>query len=406
MLNEIINRLRGQVRIRVETAFPERVLNLCGARELAFWDLAWESPTAFTCRLNRRDWGRLRRAAKNLDCELTVVGREGAPYFLGRFRHRQALVTGLVACGLGLFLGSFFVWDFQVEGNETVPSEKILRALQDQGVTIGSFGLSLDGEDIRNHVLLEVPELCWLTVNVSGCRATVQVRERIPAPELVDKRRPANLVARRAGLVLEVKAVDGVTCALPGTPVAEGQILLSGVEDTDTFGARVLGGTGSVTARTWYTLTADMPLTVPEKRYTGKEKILVSLVWGTHRVKFFSNSSIEGANYDKITKRHHGSVFGLPLPVTLVTETCRFYETEPARRAPEAVKAAAEAALTEYLHSIVDPYGTVTSALCDAREKGDTLRLTLRAECREEIGRMVPIYTTKEPGRTAPEIQE
>ena len=54
MLNGIINRLRGQVRIRAESAFPERILNLCGARELAFWDVVWESPTAFTCRLSRR----------------------------------------------------------------------------------------------------------------------------------------------------------------------------------------------------------------------------------------------------------------------------------------------------------------------------------------------------------------
>ena len=40
MLNQIVNRLQGQVRIRVETPFPERVLNLCGARNLAFWDMA------------------------------------------------------------------------------------------------------------------------------------------------------------------------------------------------------------------------------------------------------------------------------------------------------------------------------------------------------------------------------
>ena len=39
MLNQIVNRLQGQVRIRVETAFPERVLNLCGTRNLAFWNM-------------------------------------------------------------------------------------------------------------------------------------------------------------------------------------------------------------------------------------------------------------------------------------------------------------------------------------------------------------------------------
>ena len=35
--------LRGTLRVRVESAFPERVLNLCGAHGIAFSDLRWPS---------------------------------------------------------------------------------------------------------------------------------------------------------------------------------------------------------------------------------------------------------------------------------------------------------------------------------------------------------------------------
>lgn len=398
MLNEIVNRLQGQIRIRAESAFPERILNLCGARDLSFWDLEWESSTAFTCRLTRRDWHTLRRAAKNLDCTLTVVRREGAPYFLFRFRHRAALVTGLVACAMGLFLGSFFIWDFNVEGNESVPTEQILRALEKNGVKLGTFGLALNGEDIRNHVLLDIPELSWIAVNVSGCRANVQVRERIPVPELLNQQEPANMVARRAGLVLKVRALDGVACVLPGASVTEGQLLISGVEDTATVGARVMTGMGTVTARTWYSLTTTMPLTAAEKQYTGEKKTTVSLVFGTHRVKFFTNSSIEGAEYDKITNRYPWSLLGVPLPVTLVTEEYCFYETVPAEQDPMQAEKAAEAILTEHLHHLVDSYGTVRSTLCSARQKGNVLLVTLKAECEEQIAESVPIYTQASDG--------
>ena len=393
MLTGLVNRLRGQVLIRAECAFPERVLNLCGAQDLAFWDLKWESPTAFTCRLSRGDWKRLRAAGKNLDCTFDLVGREGAPYFLLRFRHRQALLIGLMACALGLFLGSFFIWDFQVEGNETVPTERILRALEKNGVGLGTFGLGLDGEDIRNHVLLDVPELCWIAVNVSGCRASVQVRERTPPPVMIDRRQPCNLVARRAGLVKRVQTIGGVACVVPGVAVTEGQILISGVEDTDTVGARVLAGLGKVEARTWYSLTASMPLSVPEKRYTGKEKTGVSLILGTRRIKFFSNSSIEGAEYDKITRRFPVTLLGVPLPVTVVTETWRFYEAVPVPRAASEAERAAGAILAAQLHEMVEPYGEVKSTLCSSRQKGDALLVTLSAECLEEIGETAPIYT-------------
>ncbi|MEY8385858.1 sporulation protein YqfD [Oscillospiraceae bacterium 38-13] len=408
MLNGLVNRLRGQVSIRVECAFPERVLNLCGAQELSFWDLTWESPTAFTCRLSRRDWKILRQAGRNLDCAFSVVGLEGAPYFLLRFRRRQALVIGLMGCALALFLGSFFVWEFQVEGNETVPTERILRALEKNGVRRGSFGLSLNGEDIRNHVLLDVPELVWISVNVSGCRATVQVRERTPPPERIDRREPANLVARRAGLVLKVRTIGGVACVVPGSAVTQGQILISGVEDTDTVGARVLAGLGTVSARTWYDLTVSMPLTVAEKRYTGREKTGVSLIFGTRRIKFFSNSSIEGAEYDKITSRRPWSLFGIPIPITLETETWRFYEPVSAARTAAGAEQAAEAILTAQLHQMVDPHGEVVSTLCSARQRGEELLVTLSAECREEIGRAAPIYTeiTEEPGGQRPAARE
>jgi similar to stage IV sporulation protein len=381
------------VRIRVESAFPERVLNLCGARGLAFWDLEWESPAAFTCRLSRQDFAALKKAAERLDCTLTVVEREGAPFFLRRFRHRQTLVVGLVGCGLALFLGSFFIWEFEVEGCETVPEEQVLRALEKNGLTIGSFGLTIDGEDLRNHVLLDIPELSWLAVNVSGCKATVQVRERVMPPELLDETAPANITARRAGLVLEVRDWNGTAAVLPGSAVTEGQLLISGVEDTDTVGTRILAGIGSVQARTWYSLTTKIPLAAAEKQYTGKEKTLVSLVFGKHRVKFFSNSSIQGANYDKITTRHPWSFLGVPLPVTLVTETCRFYETADAALDQSQAEKLGEEILTQQLRSMVEPYGSVSSTLCTSRQRGDIWEVTLAAECVEEIGVRVPIIT-------------
>ena len=389
-MSRAVNYLRGQVLVRVESAFPERVLNLCAARDLGFWDLQWESETAFTCRLSRADFRELRRAAGKLECSVTPLCRSGAPYTLHRLLSRPALAAGAVAVGLWLVLGSFFIWEFTIEGNETLPDEVILRALEEQGVGIGSFGLSLDGEDLRNRILLELPELVWLTVNVSGCRASVQVRERVPVPETVDRKALSNLVARRAGLVLEIHAFSGVKCVVEGMSVEEGQILISGVEDTENFGARTTAGLGEVKGRTWHTLTAKLPLTVQKKVYAG-EKTGYSLIFGKKRVKFFGNSSIEGRNYDKITKRMKLSFLGVPLPVTVEQEKWQFFETQPAAADPAALEELGRAVLEDRLHREVEPYGTVSSSLCTAKARSGTLEVTLRAECEESIGELAPI---------------
>jgi len=391
LLTKITNRLRGEVRLRVVSAFPERVLNLCASRRLALWDVCWVTPTEFACTLSWQDCRELRRAAEKLDCSLTVEQRRGMPFFLRWLKGRRALAVGIAASALGLLLGSFFIWDFEIEGNVTVSDREILRALEKNGVRMGSFGLSVDGDDLRNHVLLDLPQLSWIAVNVTGCRAHVQVRERVEAPGIVDRREPSNLVARRAGLVLEIRTLAGERMVLPGTTVEEGQLLISGIEDTDTFGARMLAGLGSVTARTWYTLTTEVPLTGRRKAY-GEETVRWALVFGTHRVNFYGNSSIADGKYDKIQKRTQLRFLGISLPVSTVREVWRPYTEEAVTLTAAEARQKGEAILTEYLHTLVDDYGTVQSSLCTAREADDVLRVTLTAECREEIGRQVPIY--------------
>ena len=401
MLKGLINRTRGQVRLRVTCPYPERVLNLCSARNLAFWDLEWEGENQFTCRVSRQDFRVLRQNGEKLDCEFHVLGREGAPYALGRLRRRQALAAGLLLWGVWLVLSSVLIWDIRITGNEKVPKEEILRSLEKNGVRRGTWGLSVNGEDIRNHMLLDIPELSWAAVNVSGCRADVQVRERRPAPALLDRKAPCNIVARRSGLVLDMQAWGGVPQVLEGMSVAEGQLLISGVEDTGTFGTRFTAGLGRVEGRTWYTLTANVSLTGQGKRYTGAEKRLHSLIFGSRRIKFFANSSIDGAQCDKITTRTPVSMLGAALPITWETETVRFYETEPAALSQQERQAAVGAALEAYLRSIVAPYGEVTASQVTSRLRGDVLTVTLTAECREAIGETVPVYTANEPDGTS-----
>lgn len=399
LLEKITNRLQGEVRLRAVSAFPERILNLCGAQKLEFWNVCWMSQTEFTCSMSRGDYLKLRRAAKNLDCTLTVERRAGVPFLLGRLRRRHVLMAGVAICAALLFFGSFFIWDFKIEGNTTVSDEEILRALQKNGIHLGTFGFSIDGEDLRNHVLLDIPELSWIAVNVSGCQAQVQVRERTPAPELADKRKPTNVVAKCDGLILKVNALDGDQLVLPGTTVEKGQILIAGIQDTDTFGARILAGMGTVTARTWYTLTTKMPLTVLQKSNTGEDRTHLSLVFGTHRIKLYGKSSYSVGNYDKMLTRTQLSLFGIPLPVTVEEETNCFYDTKKTEESAADAQAEAEKFLTAYLHTLLSDGGAVSSTLCTSKRSGESLTVTLTAECVEQIGVTAPIYTDESDGK-------
>ena len=250
MLKRLVNLAKGEVTGRVESGFPERVLNICAEYGIVFWDLRWASPVEFTFTMTRRDWKRLRRLSRRIDCDMTAVNWKGAPFFLGRIRRRYGLWVTLGACVALLFWGSFFIWDFQVEGNVNVSRQEILRALEKHGVGFGTYGLDVDSPELRNYILLDLPELSYIAVNVRGCRAYVQVRERIPAPEIVSKQEPGNTVAAKDALVTAVQPWDGEKLVLPGTTVKAGQLLISGVVQGDGSGtcgawARSTGGRGT-----------------------------------------------------------------------------------------------------------------------------------------------------------------
>ena len=391
MYKYTINLLKGQVTGRVESGFPERVLNICAEHGLRFWDLRWESAVAFTFTLYRRDWKKLRRLSRRLDCQMEAVNWRGTPFFLGRLRHRYGLWVTLTVCVALLLCGSFFIWDFEIEGNEAISDIEILRALEKYGVGFGSFGYGVNSFRLRNDLMLELPELSYIAINVRGCRAYVQVRERIPAPEIISRRQPGNTVAARDALVTAVQPWDGEKMVLPGTTVTQGQLLISGVVENDYSGARYLRGMGKVYGRTWYTLRCQIPLTVTEKVYTGEETTRRAILVGKNRINLYFDSSNPGYTCDKMITWKQCTLPGdVPLPVTVVTETLRGYEPREEPRSEQAAAVQAERELLARLEESLEE-GTILSRELTTEIMGDTLLVTLTAECEEQIGKFVEI---------------
>lgn len=389
MLKHLVNLIKGEVTGKVESGFPERILNLCAEYGIAFWDLEWSSPVEFTFTMTRRDWKRLRRLSKRIDCDMTAVQWKGTPFFLGRLRHRYGLWVTLGACVALLFAGSFFIWDFRVEGNVNVSRQEILRALEKYGVGFGTYGFDVDSSELRNYILLEIPELSYIAVNVRGCRAYVQVRERVLPPEIVSKREPGNTVAAKDALVTAIQPWDGEKLVLPGTTVKEGQLLISGVVQDNVSGVRYLRGMGKVYGRTWYHLQCRVPLTVAEKTYTGKEKVRRALLVGKKRWDLYFSSSFLGDTCDKITSWEKWELpGGVALPVTMVTEKLRPYELTERQRSEEEALALAEMVLDQRLAGYLDE-GEILSREIGSEVVDGNLVVTLSAECQEQIGRLV-----------------
>ena len=394
-MNRVMHLLRGTVALRASGPFPERLMNLCALNRVDFWGVEWSGEHTLHFTIFRRDRARTQELAQRVDCTLEEAGRLGLPYFLGRFRTRYTFLAGLAAALLSVTLLSSLVLTIQVTGNEKVPTAVILSELDRLGLRPGVFGPGLDRGSIAQSAILGLEDIAWMTVNLHGTRAEVIVREAVAAPELAPEKGFCDILCEADGMVEKVEALEGEALVQPGDMVLQGEVLISGVvsmEPPQYSGLPVryyqTRARGRVYARTWRTLTAQIPLQAAVKSYTGEEKTLWSLTVFRHRVNFYKNSSISWATYDKIKKEHPLQLpqAGL-LPVRLTAETVRAYEISAVGVDRDAAQALLEDQLLKQLEQKIGEDGEVLSTQFSVRENGQMLEVSLRAECREEIGR-------------------
>ena len=392
MYRKVLNYLRGQVTVEVESAAPERVLNLCAAHGIPFWGLTWLSELRLRAAIDRAELPRLRQVLTQTDAVLTVVRTEGAPEVWRQYRRRYVLLAAAGLLMLMMALGSTHIWAFQVTGNDTVPTETILRTLEKYGVALGARS-RIRQEELRNHVLLELPDVVWLTVNMRGCTAHVQVVERQRPPHLYTDGEITNVVAARDGLVTSVQALDGEAQVMAGSTVTAGQVLISGVVDSDRRGYRLLHGMGQVWARTWYELSVSVPLTVREKGQETEAVTRLAVDVGRNRIKIYGKGSMTGPDCDKMTLYHQARLpFGLTLPVKLAVErTVRHAVEEAERPIADARAEAEEQLMRRLLAALEDSGGDLLQSRFDAVRQGERLVVTLHAECEEQIGVSSPL---------------
>ena len=392
MYRKVLNYLRGQVTVEVESAAPERVLNLCAAHGIPFWELEWLSEIRLRAVTARSQLPRLREVLTRTDAALTVVRTEGAPEVWRQYRRRYVLLAAALLLAAVLALGSTHIWAFQVTGNDTVPTETILRTLEKHGVALGARS-RIDQEALRNQVLLELPDVVWLTVNMRGCTAHVQVVERQRPPHLYADGEIANVVAARDGFIVSATVTRGNSLCRVGQSVKAGQVLISGVVDSDQRGYRLLRGMGQVWARTWYELSVSVPLTVQEKGQETGAVTRMAVDIGRNRIKIYGKGSMTDPDCDKMTVYRTARLpFGLTLPVTLVTERTVRHAVNETERPVAAACAEGEAQLMTQLQAALEQTGgQLLHHRFDAVRQGTRLVVTLHAECEEQIGVSSPL---------------
>lgn len=265
---------------------------------------------------------------------LRVARHGGLPSLLVRFLHRPALFLGTLAALFLLIMGHLVLWDIEITGNEQLQTNEVEALLSEAGLARGMLLSRLNGDEIALAVRQRDARISYVSVNLTGTVATVQIREaeQTPAPT---QKTPANLVAKRDGIVTIPLVFEGECLVRAGEAVRAGQILASGVMDTDNNGIRLTRAAGQVLARTEEVFVIEIPLEYMEKSYTGRVFREIDLLFFSSRGKVFKSTGNIPSSCDiiKDEKKFHAGAH--TLPVGVVQTEWREYEWVSARRSGE-----------------------------------------------------------------------
>ena len=380
-------KLRGLVRAEISGPEPEKLLNACLAEDLRL--IRPESADRWILRLGvyEGDLPRLEGLAERCGCELRILSRSGGSRTRKLLCRRLGLLLTAALLTALLFVSSLFVWEIRPVGADALSRGELLRALEDCGLHSGCFWPSLDADALRDRMLLREPRLAWLAVNIRGSVAEVRLLQRAEKPELVSEERAADLRAARAGLVRSISARSGQVTVRPGQAVTAGELLVSGTVDSITAAPRQMRAQGEVWADTWYELTALCPLPQGKEYADLRSQSRIALKIGGKRINFYQNGGKTIDGCDKIVHEYILGIKGLfRLPLSIVREELRPYRTAEFSRDPgEETGQRLLASLAEHIEGEI-----VFSSLSAAEADGMTV-VTLRAQCRENIAKLVDI---------------
>jgi len=287
----------------------------------------------------------------------------------------------LLSVLLCLLLSSLFIWQIDIRGAERLSRGEIMRALEDGGLDVGCFWPGLNSDEIRSRVMLKVPEIGWMTVNISGSRAPEVIQERQEKPELYDESKAADLVASKTGLVRRVSVLSGNSLVEPGQAVTAGELLATGRLMSIMGSERTVRSRGSVMADTWYEINSVCPEEMEIKESSGFTRHRFALIFGKRRINFYISSGKAIDECDKIIDEYTLGLDGhFVLPLRIVHERIVSYDHSPAQGYDSE-------AMAMQLRHLLDSQvkGQILQSALTQSSADGLYMLTLRAHCVENI---------------------
>ncbi len=317
MLVEFIRYIRGYVDFTAKGKFPERFLNITARYGINLWN-SQPSPNCISASMYASDYRKIRFAAKKAGVKTKTFKKHGMPFTVRKYRGRIGIPIGAAAGAMLIVVLSNFIWSVSVKGAENISDTKIIQALESNGVRTGAYKNDIDVQKIERDIMLEIDDIGWMSVNLTGNIASVEVKEKAKKPEIKTSSSPCNIKAGKDGVITKINAKSGNVQMKKGSGVSAGDLIVSGIIETKMNTIQYVHADAEVYADVAYeknvSIKRNYDYTSPSKDQTFRREGF--LLW----FKFPLNISF--SSYEKFVfsdKTENFTVNGTVLPMGVKT---------------------------------------------------------------------------------------
>ncbi len=316
----------GYTDVRIPFASLKELLNLANRAGVPILRLHTDTDTA-TARIYMRNEKVLVDRLSEHGIKAEILRRRGLPAIWKRYRHRTGILAGLLLLFLTLNIAPMFIWEINITGLDTLSREYVLRLLENEGVYVGAFAPSIDRRSVYMNILRSTDDISWLSVNVRGSSANVEIVERDCTQATRSTADAANIVATKDGVITDAAVKCGRLAVQKGEVVQKGTLLVSGIYDTAKMGTRYVYADAAVYAVVCDEYRIEIPLENTKREYHDEITLEMSLKMFGKSINIFKKHPTFAENYDTIQREDTLPLWGPEkLPFSIETICALPYE--------------------------------------------------------------------------------
>lgn len=223
MILKIIRWIFGYIYFEIDKKNSRLFINLVSRTGMNLWDIK-QSDKFLSAKITSSDFKKLNFMSKRNSIKIKVIDKIGLQYFYMRHRNRKGIIVGIILFFVFSYVSSLFIWKINIIGNENIEHE-ILKSLKDNGVYIGALRKNIDADESEQRIMEQIPNISWMSINLNGCIANVNIKQQIEKPE-DDSKSSGDIVSECDAQIARMETFSGTPLVHVGDVVFKNQLLV------------------------------------------------------------------------------------------------------------------------------------------------------------------------------------